>query len=230
MDIELALIGGTGLVPVPRPGEGRTAHAGDSLGFASGPVVLGELDGHRLASLARHGGAQPAAASGELPRQRHGPCTTSAHAAWWVNAVGGIRLRHGAARAGGARPDHRLHPRARDQLLRCGRRRGQAHRLQRALRRRTAAGPAGCGRAGISAVDGGCYGATQGPRLETRAEIARLRRDGCDLVGMTGMPEGGPGGNWAWPTPVSSWSPTGRRAAATRREISLDEIYANLAP
>ena len=43
--------------------------------------------------------------------------------------------------------------------------------------------------AGVAVVDGGCYGATQGPRLETRAEIARMRRDGCDLVGMTGMPE-----------------------------------------
>ena len=44
-------------------------------------------------------------------------------------------------------------------------------------------------RAGVAVVDGGCYGATQGPRLETRSEIARMRRDGCDLVGMTGMPE-----------------------------------------
>ncbi|MBK5967842.1 MULTISPECIES: S-methyl-5'-thioinosine phosphorylase [Thiorhodovibrio] len=35
----------------------------------------------------------------------------------------------------------------------------------------------------------GCYGATQGPRLETAAEIRRMARDGCDLVGMTGMPE-----------------------------------------
>jgi len=33
------------------------------------------------------------------------------------------------------------------------------------------------------------YGATQGPRLETAAEIKRLERDGCDIVGMTGMPE-----------------------------------------
>jgi 5'-methylthioinosine phosphorylase len=33
------------------------------------------------------------------------------------------------------------------------------------------------------------YGATQGPRLETVAEIKRLEHDGCDLVGMTGMPE-----------------------------------------
>jgi len=36
---------------------------------------------------------------------------------------------------------------------------------------------------------GGVYGATQGPRLETKAEITRLEQDGCDVVGMTGMPE-----------------------------------------
>lgn len=35
----------------------------------------------------------------------------------------------------------------------------------------------------------GTYGVTQGPRLETRAEIDRLARDGCDMVGMTLMPE-----------------------------------------
>jgi 5'-deoxy-5'-methylthioadenosine phosphorylase len=38
-------------------------------------------------------------------------------------------------------------------------------------------------------VDGGCYGCTQGPRLETAAEIRRMARDGCHVVGMTGMPE-----------------------------------------
>jgi len=38
-------------------------------------------------------------------------------------------------------------------------------------------------------VDGGCYACMSGPRLETAAEIRRLERDGCDLVGMTGMPE-----------------------------------------
>jgi 5'-methylthioinosine phosphorylase len=41
----------------------------------------------------------------------------------------------------------------------------------------------------VSCVDFGVYGATQGPRLETAAEITRLERDGCHLVGMTGMPE-----------------------------------------
>ncbi len=44
-------------------------------------------------------------------------------------------------------------------------------------------------RAGEAVHDGGVYGATQGPRLESAAEIHRLARDGCDLVGMTGMPE-----------------------------------------
>jgi len=38
-------------------------------------------------------------------------------------------------------------------------------------------------------LDGGTYAATQGPRLESAAEIRRLERDGADLVGMTGMPE-----------------------------------------
>lgn len=43
--------------------------------------------------------------------------------------------------------------------------------------------------AGVPLVEGGVYGATDGPRFETAAEIARLRQDGCTVVGMTGMPE-----------------------------------------
>jgi len=42
---------------------------------------------------------------------------------------------------------------------------------------------------GIALIDGGVYGATSGPRLETAAEIDRMERDGATLVGMTGMPE-----------------------------------------
>jgi 5'-methylthioinosine phosphorylase len=45
------------------------------------------------------------------------------------------------------------------------------------------------GRSGIDTMNVGVYGAMQGPRLETAAEINRLERDGCDMVGMTGMPE-----------------------------------------
>ena len=42
---------------------------------------------------------------------------------------------------------------------------------------------------GETVVDGGVYATTQGPRLETAAEVNRLERDGADLIGMTGMPE-----------------------------------------
>lgn len=38
-------------------------------------------------------------------------------------------------------------------------------------------------------IDGGVYAATQGPRLDSIAEINRYERDGADMVGMTGMPE-----------------------------------------
>ncbi|MEX2132064.1 MAG: S-methyl-5'-thioinosine phosphorylase [Pseudohongiellaceae bacterium] len=41
----------------------------------------------------------------------------------------------------------------------------------------------------VSVLNHGVYACTEGPRLETAAEIQRLKRDGCDMVGMTGMPE-----------------------------------------
>jgi len=42
---------------------------------------------------------------------------------------------------------------------------------------------------GIDIATAATYGATQGPRLETAAEINRMEKDGCHIVGMTGMPE-----------------------------------------
>ena len=83
--------------------------------------------------------------------------------------------------------------------------------------------------AGIAAIDGGCYGATQGPRLETVAEIARLRRDGCDLVGMTGMPEAvlarELGLDYACIALIANWA----AGCGDEGEISIEEIYAHLA-
>lgn len=43
--------------------------------------------------------------------------------------------------------------------------------------------------AGEMMVAGGTYAATQGPRLETAAEVDRIERDGAHMIGMTGMPE-----------------------------------------
>lgn len=41
----------------------------------------------------------------------------------------------------------------------------------------------------IDIANAGTYAVTQGPRLETAAEIIRLEKDGCNIVGMTSMPE-----------------------------------------
>jgi len=46
-------------------------------------------------------------------------------------------------------------------------------------------------RIGEEVIDGAVYATTQGPRLETTAEINRIANDGADIVGMTGMPEAG---------------------------------------
>jgi 5'-methylthioadenosine phosphorylase len=54
------------------------------------------------------------------------------------------------------------------------------------LRRKLLAAAHACGEA---VVDGAVYAATQGPRLESAAEVDRLERDGAEIVGMTGMPE-----------------------------------------
>ncbi|MGR8980366.1 MAG: S-methyl-5'-thioinosine phosphorylase [Gammaproteobacteria bacterium] len=73
----------------------------------------------------------------------------------------------------------------------------------------------------------GTYGCTQGPRLETAAEINRMQRDGCDLVGMTGMPEAALakelGIDYACLAVVANWA-----AGKTEGEITMAEIEENL--
>ncbi len=79
----------------------------------------------------------------------------------------------------------------------------------------------------LDAVEDGTYGATQGPRLETAAEIDRMERDGCDMVGMTGMPEAvlarELGLAYASCALVVNWA-AGRGPGA----ISMEDIDANL--
>jgi purine nucleoside phosphorylase len=70
---------------------------------------------------------------------------------------------------------------------------------------------------GIEVKVGGVYAATQGPRLETAAEINRLERDGADLVGMTGMPEAVLARELGLPYARSTSSPTTRRSWQQRQ-------------
>lgn len=77
----------------------------------------------------------------------------------------------------------------------------------------------------LSLYTAGTYGATQGPRLETAAEIDRLMRDGCDLVGMTGMPEAALARelnmNYAACCVVANWAAGRSRDAITIESILL---------
>ncbi|WP_058557500.1 S-methyl-5'-thioinosine phosphorylase [Thiohalocapsa sp. ML1] len=95
-----------------------------------------------------------------------------------------------------------------------------------ALRARLLAAGAGIG---LSLRDGGTYGVTQGPRLETAAEIRRMERDGCDLVGMTAMPEASlareRGLHYALLAFVVNWA----AGKGDGGEVGMDEIRANLA-
>ncbi|TPW17367.1 MAG: 5'-methylthioadenosine phosphorylase [Halothiobacillaceae bacterium] len=81
-----------------------------------------------------------------------------------------------------------------------------------------------CQTSGLSVVSQGVYAATQGPRLETAAEINRLERDGCTMVGMTGMPEAALARElnmrYATLAVVANWA-AGRGGES---EISMEEI------
>lgn len=76
-------------------------------------------------------------------------------------------------------------------------------------------------------VANGTYGATQGPRLETAAEINRLERDGCTMVGMTGMPEAALAREldlcYASCAMSANWA-----AGRGEGEITIEEIETNL--
>ncbi|WP_372720106.1 S-methyl-5'-thioinosine phosphorylase [Immundisolibacter sp.] len=80
---------------------------------------------------------------------------------------------------------------------------------------------------GVDLRDGGTYAATQGPRLETRAEIDRLERDGCHIVGMTGMPEAALARELA--LPYACLALVANRAAGRGSSSLLAEIEQHLA-
>jgi 5'-methylthioinosine phosphorylase len=82
-------------------------------------------------------------------------------------------------------------------------------------------------RSSLNVLDGGCLGVFQGPRLESAAEISRARRDGCDIAGMTALPEAGLarelGVDYAGLAVVSNWG-----AGVSDELLSEDDIAATL--
>ena len=230
MSLALAVIGGTGLYRFPGLECVERRPVDTPYGKPSGEIVLGSVAGQRVAFLARHGESHSIA-----------PHRINYRANVWalhqlgarrivgVNAVGGIR--EDMAPRVVAVPDQIIDYTS-GRLTSFGDAEGAEVRhidfsepYSASLR---AALIAAARKAGVAAVDGGCYGATQGPRLETRAEIARLRRDGCDLVGMTGMPEAALAREleceYACLALVANWA----AGCGDEVEISLPEVFANL--
>ena len=79
----------------------------------------------------------------------------------------------------------------------------------------------------VKVIADACVGVTQGPRLETAAEIRKFEKDGCDVVGMTSMPEAGLarelGLNYASLAIVSNWG-----AGIADEELSMQSIERTL--
>ena len=228
--IALAVIGGTGVYKLATLDDVQTHEVQTPYGAPSGPVRIGMLNGQRVAFLARHGEGHSIpphkinyranlAALKQLRATR----------VLALNTVGGITGNFGPRVL--ACPDqlidytwgristlseeegtevlhvdfgHPYTPAFRDKVLAAAKARD------------------------VTVQDGGCYGATQGPRLETNAEIARMRRDGCDLVGMTGMPEAGLarelGLEYACLAIVANWA----AGCGEAEEITMAEVLANV--
>lgn len=188
---DIAIIGGTGLTRLPELEITRREVITTPYGEPSGPVMHGVLNGCKITFLARHG------YSHTIP-----PHKVNYRANLWALKSLGVKRVVSVAAVGGIRADmapgkiafphqivdytydryhtffeadlehvthidftHPYCPECRQTLI-------DAARAE-----------------GLDAIEDGVYGAMQGPRLETAAEINRLERDGCDMVGMTGMPE-----------------------------------------
>lgn len=232
MSIELAVIGGSGLYQFDGLVNSERLEPETPFGKPSGAIVIGELDGHRVAFLARHG------ESHTIPPHRvnyranvYALHALGATTVIGVNAVGGIRDDMGPRVL--AVPDQIIDYTHGRYTSFCDVEGAKvehidfSHPYSSALRARILAAGKACS---IDMVDGGCYAATQGPRLETVAEIARLRRDGGDLVGMTGMPEAvlarELGMQYACIALVANWAAgCGGADGVAAEEISIDEIF-----
>jgi 5'-methylthioadenosine phosphorylase len=187
----LAILGGSGLTQLSTLTETRRISARTAFGEPSGPLTLGKIGGREVLFLARHGDAHsipPHQVNYRANIQALKDAGAKQVAS--VATVGGIRREFGP---GVLVVPHQIidYTWGRASTFFDGPGAKVTHidftePYAAALRAGILAAAKACGEA---ITDGGCYGTTQGPRLETAAEIARMERDGADLVGMTGMPE-----------------------------------------
>jgi 5'-methylthioadenosine phosphorylase len=187
----LAIIGGSGLSKLGNMEVTKRRVARTPYGEPSGPLTLGRIGGTDVVFLARHGYGHTIA-----------PHEVNYCANLWALKDAGVTDVISVASVGGIRPEFAPGALALPHQVidyTWGRRstyfegRGApvnhidfTEPYSRSVRERILQAAKA---AGEPLLERGVYAATQGPRLETAAEIERLDRDGADIVGMTGMPE-----------------------------------------
>ncbi len=191
MGRRLGIIGGTGFLEFEGLEVRARREEKTAWGMPSGPVLEGVLEGGGVAFLHRHG--TPSRIPPHRINYRANICALAAAGCdriVAVAAVGGIRP--------GLVPGTLVIP---DQIVDYTWGRGHTffedgldapvHVDFTAPYDVALADALACSaaKAGVTVTAGGTYACAQGPRFESAAEIDRLERDGCDVVGMTGMPE-----------------------------------------
>jgi len=186
----LAIIGGTGLTQLANLDVSRRQVVRTPYGEPSGPLTFGTLCGVPVIFLARHGYGHT------VP-----PHQVNYRANLWALKEQGVGEIVSVASVGGIRADlgtgklvvpHQIIDYTWGRMSTFFENEAPVKHIDFTepyagrLRKKLLAAAKSCGEA---AVDGAVYAATQGPRLESAAEIDRFERDGADIVGMTGMPE-----------------------------------------
>ncbi|MHB1245989.1 MAG: S-methyl-5'-thioinosine phosphorylase [Sulfuriferula sp.] len=187
----LAIIGGTGLTQLDNLEITHRQVARTPYGEPSGALTFGNINGHHVIFLARHGYGHT------IP-----PHEVNYRANLWALRDQNVTHIVSVASVGGIHPD--LTPGTLvvpDQIIDYthGRKHSFYNGGDKAVVHIDFTEPysqdmrikimAAIADAGESAIEHGVYATVQGPRLETAAEINRLERDGATMVGMTGMPE-----------------------------------------
>jgi 5'-methylthioadenosine phosphorylase/5'-methylthioinosine phosphorylase len=225
----LAIIGGSGFETLPGLVVDAAGNAETRWGRTSAPLTRGMLSGLPVLFLARHGSGH--SVPPHLVNYRanvQALADAGARQIVALGAVGGITEGFGPGVV--AVPDQLIdyshgrvstfHEGGADGVVHVDFSWPYTHALRAEL---IAAGQ----RAGVEVRDGGTYAVTQGPRLETAAEIRRLARDGCDIVGMTAMPEAAlareRGLDYATLAFTVNWA-----AGISEQEITMDEIRHNI--
>jgi 5'-methylthioinosine phosphorylase len=187
----LAIIGGSGLTQLSSLEVGKRKVMRTPYGDPSSPLAFGRIGACEVVFLARHGHGHTIA-----------PHEVNYRANLWALRESGAAEVVSVASVGGIRNDiwpgtlvlpHQVIDYTWGRAATFFEGPGQpvnhidfTEPYSRALRERILGAASAVGE---RITDGGVYAATQGPRLESAAEINRLERDGADLVGMTGMPE-----------------------------------------